>query len=120
MSKWTKSLPAPMENDTNRCANILYLVGLAMMENRSLSIRILDARRAAAEIRAWRKSLGVRSVKEVTLYSDDNLQYEFNRVAGHIINADNQASSNLAKAWHLRWAEAHIREVVSKLEKVKG
>lgn len=118
MSKWSKSLPEPINVEpwkSNRVAGALNLIaaGMANVDTSpdiALSL-ILDA---AAEVRAFRKSLGVKvsdrtaGVRDIKSHLREAC-YRLLSIAG--------ANGIYSQAIHLRYAEAHLREVAQLLKK---
>lgn len=116
MGKWSKSLPEPMENHTDRAANALYLIGMSMMDEFPVRNRVANARRAAAEVRAWRKSLGVKSERARLIHRVSKVRGGLRAAALAVLVAED-ANTDGWRAVQLRHAEMYLREAARLLDK---
>lgn len=116
MGKWSKSLPEPMEKYTDRAANALYFICMSMMDDFRAHDRAADARRAAAEVRAWRKSLGVTTGRWRHLDTFD-VRTHLRRAAWRVLDADRGGLPEADVCYFLRGAEEHLRISARLLEK---
>ena len=120
MGQWTKSLPEPTVITgwrDDRAASALDDIAFAMvyltMGHKAKALRAV--RMAAAEVRAWRKSLpedeqglAVHNVTSV------DLRRHLTRSVARVVEA---AEDPDAAGLELRWAEAHLRAVGKALAK---
>jgi hypothetical protein len=112
MGKWSKSLPKPMENYTDRAANALSFIGKAMMEDLPTHSRVANMRQAAAEVRAWRKSLDGESCREG---ATGGVRTCLRLAAKCVLWAD--AGRIRMREEYLRGAEAYLREAARLLDR---
>ena len=107
-----------MENYTDRASNALHAISFALDESFPPETRADEVRRAAAEVRAWRKSLGVKS-ERVSFTSRGSARVSLRNAAWSVLTADESKNNAvLATPLHeLRDAEAHLREAARLLDK---
>lgn len=114
MGKWRRSLPRANSVYTDRAANALSFIGMAMRGAEFPAIaRAHNARKAAAEIRAWRKSLAEDTPK--LCFTPTDVRYHLRRAARRVLDADDPAQG-AGQAMALRAAETHLREAARLLD----
>lgn len=116
MGKWSKSLPMPLANHTDRAANALYFIGMSMMDSFPERNQVANIRRAAAEVRAWRKSLGVKS-ERASFTPRGGARASLRSAAWSVLTADGSKDNAVLVTTYLRYAEAHLREAALLLDK---
>lgn len=111
MGKWSKSLLEPHGYEpwkSDRAAGALCYIASAMARADSDSYWALNrVRQAAAEVRAWRKSLGAESDRRRVPSHDSRHHLRF--AARNVLAAD-EARTGAVRDLFLRYAEAHLRE----------
>lgn len=122
MGKWSKSLPMPLANHTDRAANALYFIGMSMMDSFPERNQVANVRRAAAEVRAWRKKF--KGVEMTTAMRPNqrvglNVQFLLRGAAVRVCWAGNNEAIGLKRtaAADLYEANAWLREAARLLER---
>ena len=118
MGQWTKSLPEPTVItgwSDDRAASALDDIAIAMarLTEGDKASALCWTRSAAAEVRAWRKSLPKdQQGKRRDMGHTGNARLHLRMAVRHICNADFGGSGG-----HTRAAEAHLRAVGKALAK---
>ncbi len=120
MGKWSKSLPEPENYEpwkSHRLAGALSYIAEAMVEvERNPRLALDGVRHAAAEVRAWRKSLGVESGRASST-SIGSARASLRIAAWSVLTADGSKGNAALATTYLRYAEAHLREAARLLDR---
>lgn len=124
MGKRSKILPEPLgEPYTDRASNALHAISFVLDEEFPAELRADEARRAAAEVRAWRKSLDGESCREDAT-GTGSVRSCLRWAAMCVLWADEDARVRglmrtrmiRTREEYLRRAEAYLREAASLLD----